>query len=82
MGGSPPPGASRPSDCLLQDLLAAACVCVCGSKALSGVSGISGISAAAADTETRGAICLLMLGGSDDFEQLTNSFCQRVTNSI
>lgn len=54
----------------------------CGSLAVPGVSRISGISAGAADTEARGAICLVMLGGSDHFEQLTNSFCQRVTNSI
>lgn len=49
---------------------------------ISGVSGMSGIFAAAADTKSRSAICLVMLRGSDDFEQLTNSFCQRVTNSI
>lgn len=54
----------------------------CGSQAVPGVLRISGISAGTADTEVRGAICLVMLGGSDHFEQLTNSFCQRVTNSI
>lgn len=57
------------------------CARACGYQAVLGPR-ISGISARAADTKARCAICLVMLSGSDHFEQLTNSFCQCVTNSI